>query len=280
MKKSKLLKIILMFIILVLLFDNFSTLKNYNFNTVSYNYGTNCDITNGALYKFHNKSYIIIFSNNDTLRYSKKNAEIVLKQRGEIDYGIFSFIPFYKSIQPKMTFDCFKANTSKYIGKIEIEKKICMKGFLNRNNMKTFILNDYLDETKKILEYKSIAYNNSINSSSFQNLENTSQFKNNNYNGKLMASLWAPKEGINRDIPIREKEEVYTDTIFFENKTQILNTPLYEIYKVDKPQKKIIYLSYNSKSQLIFSKTFKLKKVVEEENKFISFIAFDKMLAE
>lgn len=267
MKRIKPLTFISIAVIALLLFDNLIALNHFSLKTVSFQYGTNCDITNGAISNLKDKSYVFVLPDNDTIINSNGNDKVLLKARGKINYGFASFIPFYKPIEPTLTFDCYIENSNKYIGKIEINKKITMTGLFTRKNMKSYVISDYLNEATKILNNKSIAYSEFMIEQPFQD-PGHAESPNDIARSKIMVCLSAPFYGFKRNIPIRQKEEVYADTIFFTNAKTKMDYPFYETYAVDKPQKKLTYSSIDINKKVLFSKTFDLEKVQEDKSVF------------
>ncbi|MBO9562303.1 MAG: hypothetical protein J7621_05985, partial [Niastella sp.] len=158
MPRKKYVKGFIIVILVVIIYDNLPSLPIHYYQTTSRQYGSNSDITNGALSQLDNKTYVMQFDDGEQLTSGSGGDSVILKQSGSFHFGLMSFLPFYKTISPKLVFDCYIARGNKYIGKIEMEEKITMAGLFNRGTMKKVIQNKYINEIVNVLNYKSLSY--------------------------------------------------------------------------------------------------------------------------
>lgn len=275
MSRKKYVKGFLIVILVVIIYDNLPSLPIQYYQTTSRQYGSNSDITNGALSRLGNRTYIIQLDDGEELVSGSGGDSVILKQSGNFHFGLMSLLPFYKTISPKLVFDCYIARSNKYIGKIEMEEKITMVGLFNRGTMKKVIQNKYVNEVVNVLNYKAISYEQASGIdpviSQYKQTNNKSVSINSGLdpkNPRMQVTIMDRELSFSRRLPIRQRDLVYSDTIFFKRNDSDSLYPLYEVYEVSKPNRLLTYRSYNSSNKLIYSKKFKLETVDENEGNF------------
>jgi hypothetical protein len=275
MSRKKYVKGFLIVILAVIIYDNLPSLPIQYYQTTNRQYGSSSDITNGALSQLNNRTYVIQFEDGEQLVSGTGRDSVILKQSGNFHFGLMSLLPFYKTISPKLVFDCYIARGNKYIGKIEIEEKITMAGLFNRSTMKKVIQNKYVNETVNVLNYKAISYEEAsgINPviSQYKQAGNKSVSLSSGLdpkNPRIQVTIMDRELSFSRRLPIRQRDLVYSDTIFFKRNDADSLYPLYEVCEVSKPNRLLTYRSYNASNKLIYSKKFKLEKVDENGSGF------------
>jgi len=265
---------LLLAILVVIVYDNLPVLPFQYHETTSVQSASNSDITNGALSRLDNMIYVFQFQDGDTRTFGNGDDSVIMKQRGDFRYGLGEYIPFYKRIRPNLVFDCYIARDNKYIGKIEIQERFTMTGLTNRAVLKKAVRNMYLNRAVNVLNTKAISYEELAGSSPVigereaktqmfsagSGLDGTSPRIN------VMLNDW--EHVFSRSLPIRQRDSIYTDTIFFNGSNTDPRYPLYEVYQVNKPKRLLTYSSYNAARQIIYSKMFKLEAVYEGENPY------------
>ncbi|MBO9661019.1 MAG: hypothetical protein J7527_19505, partial [Chitinophagaceae bacterium] len=96
-------------------------------------------------------------------------------------------------------------------------------------------------------------------------------------NPRMQVTIMDRELSFSRRLPIRQRDLVYVDTIFFKPNDADPLYPLYEVCEVSKPNRLLTYRSYNASNKLIYSKKFKLETVDENEGNFhfTSYSAYD-----
>lgn len=269
MKKKSIIRVLFAVISIILIYDNFWVSSYTNYTTKSYDLGTNSDITNGALSQLRDKSYEFILKDGSKITYGKGTQKVKLIQKDKMIFGLTSYIPFSKTTTPLIRFDCYIDQTGKYIGKIEIERNYEMSGLFNRNRMKSHILRDYINRTVQILNSKAIFYNETepITVLTTSGMSVSSPDHKSTTQAKIMVGLLDIESDFVRNIPVRQNDLVYEDTIYFKSGDSRLGDLYYEIYKVDKPQRLLSYKGYNIGNKLLYTKRFELEEVDEHESK-------------
>lgn len=258
--KNKYLKRLTIILLIIVFLDNLPIslyLQGTNYITRTTQTGTNCDITNGAISNINNPSYIFLDINNDTIFKTEGIDKIILTQKETVNFGLFSFLPFYKKSEPSLLFDCHHPNTKKYLGQLEILCRIEMKGIFNRSFYKQEIINNYLNQAISILNFKSIPYNQTQSTFPFNDTVYSKSVDVGKYSSPhISITLSDFSSNFQRRLPIRQNPEKYVDTILVFPKKRLSDYPSYEIYSIDKPKKMIKYSSYNYKDSVIYSCIF------------------------
>lgn len=268
LRKKKLLRNLLIIGVVILLYDNFSPFSKGKLTETDW--GTNTDITDGRLSRNSNYQCVFIINGKDSIISGNSKQRIILKET-DACLGIMSYIPFYKSIKPTIKFDCYLENPNQYIGKIEIEKVVTAVG-ITRNHLKKMIVNNYIKDCIAILNSKCLPYDLVHSIYTNKRLTYASVYCGSG-TPKIRAILRDNYTGFTREIPIRDKEQVYTDTIFMMPDT-INKHAKYEVFTVDKNRKQLEFKSIGPDGNTLYSGAFVIKEWPEDKTSYQSFTSF------
>lgn len=258
MKKRNIRRAIFIVIAILFLYDNFSPI--YFSNMTVTDYGSNSDIIDGRLSRLNDAKYVFTDEGHTLHTEGMGNQKVMLRQVAA-SYGIGSYIPIYKSVTPSITFDCYLQNPKRYIGKIEIAKKITATG-ITRVGLKRYIQKEFIAECVQVLTNKSIPYDklNGMNTS-----------KTGEYSPRILAIASGDRTSLK--IPIRQRDAIYTDTVYLTN-SRTDSLPNYDVISVDKLKKRLIVKSIAKNGSTLYSENFSIEKMpTEDEGSYQSFFA-------
>jgi len=247
-------------------YDNFSTAYFGTLKTTDY--GTNSDIVDGRLSADGDKSYVFMLKGREPIIKGTGNQHIILEE-AEASFRTLFYLPLYKNVTPRIKFECYLENPRRYIGKIEVEKKAVAWG-LTIKGLKKMITEQYINNCVAILNQKAISYDVVHKITPVQTHTATAYAEENS--PKLQAILIDYHSEFRRKIPIRQKGQIYTDTILI-SPTTLKGYPKYEVFTVDKNKKEIAFKSIGNNDNTLYAGTFKLEKWEEEETSYRSFFA-------
>jgi hypothetical protein len=99
-------------------------------------FGSFCEIQDGALAGEEDIQYKFLFENGDSLTYGNGKRIIELREKNNLSLGIGGYIPIFKSCDPSTEFECYDTRNNKFLGVIGAEYKCQINGFLSRPDLK------------------------------------------------------------------------------------------------------------------------------------------------
>ena len=251
--KKKIRNIVFIIIGLILLHDNGLLpfhLQWYNMTLKQY--GTFCEIQDGALAGNEDIQYRFLLTNGDSIVYGKGMRIIELREKEGMSLGVGGYLPIFKNCDPKVEFECYDVKNNKSLGVVGAKYKCTVNGFLNRPDFKEYIYSYYIQEiySKLIMKEKFIddlVYQKGVVSTDFWSAHHSSWLNLTRTGETIVPS---------RKINLRKGIVYSKDSIPFSTHLGDSSEYNHETLIVDKEKKEVILKRYSNNGKLVIEAIF------------------------